>query len=255
MVIEVRFVGHATVALTSPETKVLTDPLLRTRISFLRRLQPPPGPTELPRPDVVLLSHLHQDHTDLPSLRMIGARAEVVAPPGAGAFLTDAGIENVTESMVGDARQVSPDTTITAVPAVHDGSRPPMGPEATAVGYLIEMAGRRIYFAGDTDIFPEMAYLGPVDLALLPVWGWGPNLGPGHMDPAGAAQAAALIGARAALPIHWGTYFPLGMRQALRGAARFLTEPPLEFARRAAEIAPETHVILLDPGGRCDLWR
>ena len=250
-----RFIGHATISIATPTTRILTDPLLRTRISFLRRLMPPPGPDSLPRPDVVLLSHLHHDHTDLPSLRMLGGRTLVITPPGAGEFVAVAGVPRVVESVVDEPIVVAPDTVITAVPAVHDGGRTPFGPHATAVGYLIKVADRRIYFAGDTDIFPDMAYLGPVDLALLPVWGWGPNLGPGHMDPAGAAQAAALLSAGTAIPIHWGTYFPLGMRQALLGAAQFLTDPPREFARRAADIAPDTDVLVLEPGDGCGLWQ
>lgn len=255
MGVEVRFIGHSTVSIATPAMRILTDPLLRTRISFLRRLMPPPGPEALPRPDLVLLSHLHQDHTDLPSLRMLGARPLVIAPPGAGDFVAAAGVSRVVEAVLDQPILVPPDVVIRAVPAVHDGGRPPFGPQATAVGYLIEFAGRRVYFAGDTDLFPDMAYLGPVDLALLPVWGWGPNLGPGHMDPAGAAQAAALLSAGAAIPIHWGTYFPLGMRQALLGAARFLTDPPREFASRAAEVAPDTDVLVLEPGDGCDLWQ
>ena len=93
-----------------------------------------------------------------------------------------------------------------------------------------------------------MADLGPVDLALLPVWGWGPSLGRGHLDPRRAAAAVSLLHARVAVPIHWGTYYPLHQR---RGA--FLKDPPLEFRRLVAETARETRVEVLGLGETLEL--
>lgn len=70
----------------------------------------------------------------------------------------------------------------------------------------------RTYFAGDTGLFDTMAEeVGPCDAALLPVGGWGPFLGDGHLNPARAAQALARLAPRAAVPIHYGTYWPIGM--------------------------------------------
>ena len=109
-----------------------------------------------------------------------------------------------------------------------------------AVGYVL--AGTQsVYFAGDTDLFSGMAALGPVDLALLPVAGWGPRLPPGHLDPARAAEAAALIRPRIAIPIHWGTYAPW------RPSPGDDT-PALEFATKAATLAPDVEVRVLRPG-------
>ena len=80
-----------------------------------------------------------------------------------------------------------------------------LGVRATAVGFMVS-GTTRVYFAGDTDIFPEMEGLGEsLDLALLPIWGWGPSLGPGHLDPGRAAEAARLLAPRTVIPIHWGT--------------------------------------------------
>jgi L-ascorbate metabolism protein UlaG (beta-lactamase superfamily) len=128
---------------------------------------------------------------------------------------------------------------------VHDGRRHPLAPLADAIGFVV--AGEhRVYFAGDTDLFDEMAELaGTLDAALLPVWGWGPSLGAGHMDPEAAARAAAILRPRVAVPIHWGTFFPAGLTR-LRGGA--LVEPPREFARHAGELAPEVDVRVLAPG-------
>ena len=90
--------------------------------------------------------------------------------------------------------------------ALHHGDRRPFGPSCTPIGFRIEGTAR-IYFAGDTDLFPAMADLADrVDVALLPVWGWGPRLGPGHLDPRRAAEAVRVIRPRMAIPVHWGTF-------------------------------------------------
>jgi len=116
----------------------------------------------------------------------------------------------------------------------------------------VEGAGRRVYFAGDTDLFTEMAALARprLDLALLPVWGWGPTLGSGHLDPVRAADAAALIHPRAVLPIHWGTLYPVAMH---RFRPRPLIDPPHAFAAAVARVAPDVRVEVLAPGGALEL--
>ena len=93
-----------------------------------------------------------------------------------------------------------------------------------------------------------MAELAPVDVALLPIWGWGPTMGPGHMDPGRAAEAAALLGARLAIPIHWGTYYPVHL--GLRGPPAFLQTPPPLFEQAMRERSPATEVRVLQPGER-----
>jgi L-ascorbate metabolism protein UlaG (beta-lactamase superfamily) len=134
---------------------------------------------------------------------------------------------------------------VRAVPAVHDGRRVPVGPPVDALGFVVD----GIYFAGDTEVFAGMASLGALDAALVPIWGWGPSLGPGHMDPEEAAEAVALLKPRIAVPIHWGTLFPLGRRDR----SGRLTDPPHEFARAAARVAPEVEIRVLQPGRALDL--
>ena len=90
-----------------------------------------------------------------------------------------------------------------------------------------------------------MSSLEGVDLALLPIWGWGPNLGPGHMDPERAARAAALIEPKIVVPIHWGTLYP---RFLHRLRPRPLSAPPLELARWMKELAPQVELRVLAPG-------
>ncbi len=229
--------------------RLLTDPVLRTRVAHLRRHGPAPDP---PRDlDAVLVSHLHRDHLDLPSLRMLDRRARLVAPRGAGEFLRRHGHLDVTELAEGESMKVG-GVRITATPALHDGRRGPFGgPVAEPVGFQFEAAGRRIYFAGDTDLFDGMAELaGGLDLALLPVWGWGPVLGAGHLDPARAARAAALLQPRLAVPIHWGSLFRAGLA---RRRPELLRDPPREFAAQVAALAPDVEVRVVEPGASLEL--
>jgi L-ascorbate metabolism protein UlaG (beta-lactamase superfamily) len=238
---ELTFVGHATVAVDLDGTRLVTDPFLRTRLGPLRRHGPPVASAALEGADAVLLSHLHRDHADLPSLRRLGDTPMIV-PPGAAAFLERRGFRSVSELAVGRSTQVGA-VTVTAVEAVHDGGRKGSR-DAQAIGFLL--SGRqRIYFAGDTDLFDGMSALRGVDLALLPIWGWGPNLGPGHMDPEAAARAAALIEPRIVVPIHWGTLYP---RFLHRLRPKPLSNPPLELARWMRELAPQSELRVLAPG-------
>ncbi|MGH2967957.1 MAG: MBL fold metallo-hydrolase, partial [Solirubrobacteraceae bacterium] len=137
------------------------------------------------------------------------------------------------------------DVRVRAVPAVHGGRRSPLSGPAEAVGFIAE-GSHRVYFAGDTERFEGMADLAPLDVALLPIWGWGPSLGAGHMDPEQAARATALLSPRIVVPVHWGTFLPVGMAGR---HADLLREPPRTFAARVAELAPGSRVEILQPGG------
>src|SRR5262249_53528323 len=103
---------------------------------------------------------------------------------------------------------------------------------------------RIVYFAGDTDVFDGMdGLVDELDVALLPVGGWGPRLPAGHMDPVGAARALVLLRPRIAVPIHWGTLRPFYRTRPYPGP------PPGEsFAERARDLAPEVDVRVLRPG-------
>ena len=198
----------------------------------------------------MLISHLHGDHMDLPSLRRIDRGTRLIVPRGAGAFLRAHGLPGAEELGVGESTEIGP-LTVRAVSADHDGGRRPFGrPHGEACGYVIE-GSRRLYFAGDTDLFGSMDELGDCDVALLPVWGWGPTLGEGHLDPDRAAQAAALIEPQVAIPIHWGTYYPIALR---RWKPAPLQEPPRRFAERVAKLAPGVEVRILAPGDSTPVW-
>ena len=235
----ITYVGHATVLLEIGGVRLLTDPVLRSRVAYLRRHGPAP---EVPAGiDAVLISHLHHDHLDVPSLRLLPDGPRVIAPGGAGPMLQRAGFET-EELRPGEWAEVS-GLRIEAVRAVHAGGRWPLGGvSGEPLGFVV--AGPpSIYFAGDTDLYEEMGELAPLDVALVPIAGWGPRLGPGHMDAGRAAQAVALLRPRVAVPIHWGT---LHTRTARRG--EWFTSPAEEFAAQTAELAPDSEVRVLRPG-------
>jgi L-ascorbate metabolism protein UlaG (beta-lactamase superfamily) len=236
------YVGHATVLIELDGVVLLTDPVLRERVTHVRRIVPAfSGPL---RPDAILVSHAHRDHLDLPSLRRFSA--PIYAPPAAAEVARRAGLD--ATAVEPGARVRIGGVDVEATEATHDGRRLPVGQPQSAVGFLVT-AGARIYFAGDTDVFDGMRELSPgLDVALLPIWGWGARAGPGHMDPERAARAAALLAPRVAIPIHWGTY--ASPRVWWRDdPARFARE----FERHAAAYAPDVAVTVLAPGQSYDL--
>jgi L-ascorbate metabolism protein UlaG (beta-lactamase superfamily) len=235
----VSWLGHAGVALDLAGTRVLADPVLRAHVGLLRRRGPVPAADLWSRPDVVVVSHMHHDHLDLPSLRLIGTDVPLVVPAGAGPLFD--GFADVREVRAGDEVRVGT-VQITAVPAHHNDERARTSLRAAALGYLIRGGGTRVWHAGDTGAFPGMADLrGEVDLALIPVGGWGPSLGPEHLDPRQAAEAVSLVGAHTALPIHWGTLLMPGLRMLRPDLA---VRPGERFAQWASQLAGDTRVLL-----------
>jgi L-ascorbate metabolism protein UlaG (beta-lactamase superfamily) len=243
-VARVTYVGHATVLIEIDGVRLLTDPVLRRRVGPLWRHGTLPDPRLAEDVDAVLISHLHHDHADVPSLRRVSKTVPVLAPPGAGDFLTRLGFGSVRELAPGNSGTVG-GVRITATEANHPTGGRRFERASRAVGF--ELAGqRRIYFAGDTDLFDGMEMIGgELDLALLPIWGWGTNIGAGHLDPERAARAAALLSAKLVVPIHWGTLYPLGLAR-LRPEP--LRAPPRELATWMRKLAPQAELRVLAPG-------
>jgi L-ascorbate metabolism protein UlaG (beta-lactamase superfamily) len=226
-------------------TKLLTDPLLRRRVTHLRRASSVDADA-VREVDAVLISHAHHDHLHLRSLMRLDRSVPVVVPVGLGRLVRGKGFGSVTEVEEGNEATFG-SLTVRATHAEHGGKRTPGRARGPALGYVVE-GSRTIYFAGDTALFDGMDGLAAnLDVALLPIWGWGPSLGRGlHLDPRSAAEALRLLRPRIAIPIHWGTYRPLH-----RGAgARFLSEPAEAFTREASTLAPEVEVKVLRPGER-----
>lgn len=243
----IEYVGHATVFVDLDGVRLLTDPLLRTRVAHLRRSTPVSARSRRGL-DAVLISHAHYDHLDLPSLERLGKKVPIVVPRGLGGILRKRRFESILEIEAGESLAIG-DLRIRAVHAEHDGSRGPFGASGASIGYVIS-GSKSVYFAGDTDLFDEMQELGPVDVGLIPIWGWGPGLGSGHLDPERAAEAVARIRPKIVIPIHWGTYFPIHL--GLKGQPGFVDLPPLAFRAALNEKAPESELCVLQVGEGVD---
>jgi L-ascorbate metabolism protein UlaG (beta-lactamase superfamily) len=252
---EVTWLGHSAVMLETDGVRLVGDPVYDHvgRTGLVRRIggRLPDGVAW--RPDLVVLSHMHHDHTDLPTLSRVG-KAALVAPPGGGEWLSQRGFDVLGEPNPGQTVQ-GHGLTVTAVPANHQGNRRG-GPQADAVGHLVSDGQHTVWLAGDTDLYEEMLGLhelsptGSIDLAMVPVWGWGPNIGPGHLDPIRAAEAVRRAGARRAVPVHWGTLHPMFYRRFM---THQLTRPGPELAEEVARRAIDCQVDVLPIGSSITL--
>ena len=240
----ISYLGHETLVIELDGVRLMTDPVLRWRIPLLTRHAPLPDLAILRDLDAVLISHLHLDHANPRSLHLLPRDVLLVVPPGARAILRPYRFRDVRELAAGDSVQIG-GVTVTATPAHHTGKRYPWGHMAGAVGYMIR-GSLTIYFAGDTGLFDSLADLSEgLDVALLPIWGWGLRLPDDHMSPETAAWALQILRPRLAIPIHWGTFLPLG---AKRFYGRYLIDPPREFLRHASEYAPDVRTVVIPPG-------
>lgn len=251
--VQVRWLGHATVVLDLAGARLLTDPLLREHAGLLRRRGTEPDPAHWRDAAAVLISHLHHDHAEIASLELLG-RTPVVTAPANARWLRRHGVPGGAGLPEGTwwtvpQRRGTGTVQVRAIPAVH-GDRPmPHRPNA-ANGFVIRGGGMRIWFAGDTGPHPAMAQVpevlgGPVDLALVPVGGWGPRLSGGHLDPVQAARACALVGARHAVPVHWGTLHAPVSRRLPPG---WMDRAGPAFAAAMRHEAPQCEVLVLVPG-------
>jgi L-ascorbate metabolism protein UlaG (beta-lactamase superfamily) len=248
--------GHATTTIAIGGTRVLTDPVLGGQVAHLSRVGgPAPSPAAL-QADVVVVSHLHYDHLDLPSLRRMAPGVRIIGPMGMARVLRrseTALSRRVEEVRPGDACNVD-GVRIHAVTAEHDGRRSPLsrygGP---ALGFIIGEDGAgdtdRVWFAGDTGLFAAMVDLAPIGVAVVPVGGWGPTLSPTHLDPVQAAEAVRRVVAAQAVPIHYGTFWPIGLRHIHPTSfRRAFTDPGTRFAAELAKVCPRTTAHVIRPG-------
>jgi L-ascorbate metabolism protein UlaG (beta-lactamase superfamily) len=247
----VTFIGHSTFLIQTAAGNLLTDPIFSNRagpyglIGPRRVRRPAVRFDDLPAIAVVLLSHNHYDHCDLPTLRRLARRFDpiVVTPLGNSRLVRSAGIRRVEELDWWQRAATSPLPT-TLTPAQHFSARTPFDRNrALWGGFVIGVGRRQIYFAADTayaGFFREIPRrLGPIDLALLPIGAYEPRwfMGAVHMNPAEAVRAHLDLGGPETIGMHFGTF---------QLAAEGIDEPlrALERARRETDTAPSRFRVL-----------
>ncbi len=221
--------GHASVTIEIGAVRVVTDPVLTKTLKHLRRASTPP-PVDATSADVVLISHLHHDHLHLPSVRRIDPATPLVVPKGTAQAVRSLRRRNLVEVEPGEAYDVA-GLAIQVLPARHDGRRDPTSRRAApALAFRFSAADRTCWYSGDTGVEPAVEAVDPVDLAVVAIGGWGPSLGDEHLSPAQAAATVGRIGATWALAVHYGTFWPVGLKQAHpRSYRRFFENPPHRF--------------------------
>ncbi len=238
-------VNHSTVLLQHDDCNILTDPIWSERaspVSFAgpqRHRRPGIDWEDLPQIDIVLISHNHYDHLDLPTLRRLAAHggSTFIVPLGVAKLLTSQKIGPVRELDWGGCEMLD-GVKIHSVPALHFSARAMSDRNKTLwCGYVVEFPSRIAFFAGDTAFgshFAEIrARFGPPDLAFLPIGAYEPRwfMSPIHMGPDEALKAHNILGAKASIAIHHGTFqltdesldTPKRELESLKGDARFLT--------------------------------
>jgi L-ascorbate metabolism protein UlaG (beta-lactamase superfamily) len=220
--VRVTFVGHATALIQQDRVNVLTDPIWSTVASPF----PPIGPTrarppglrfeDLPPIDAVLVSHDHYDHLDVPTLKRLKhafPRLRIYAGLGVGAVLASAGVDGAIELDWWQSAELAPGVRVTAVPEQHFSNRGLFDRDRTLwAGFVVQGPAGATYFGGDTGYGPHFAAtrerLGPMRVALLPIGAFRPQwfMSPVHESPSEAMKAAADLGARTTVPMHYGTF-------------------------------------------------
>lgn len=238
--LRVTFIGHATLLLQLDGLNVLTDPVYSARIGPVSGVGPtrvrPPGVrfADLPRIDVVIISHNHYDHMDLPTLLRLqrAFQPRFFVGLGNAAYLHERGLRRVVELDWWEQRELAPGFALHSVPAQHFSSRGLCDFDQTLwTGYVLDShrAGR-VYFAGDTGFGPHFRAIGkrfgPLRLALLPIGAFRPRwfMSAVHIDPAQAVRAHILLAAQQSIGMHFGTFRLAddGEHEPLRELARAL---------------------------------
>lgn len=217
----VTFVNHATVLLQMDGLNILTDPVWSETVGPLtgvgpRRVRPPGLRFEdLPPIDVVLISHDHYDHLDVPTLKRVVAahRPRVFAGLGTRALLSEEGIEDAIDLDWWQVSDLAPEVHLTSVPATHFSNRGLCDRDNTLwMGFVVSSPAGIAYFAGDTGYGQHFRQIherfGAIRLAVLPIGAYLPRwfMSPIHIDPAEAVKAQQELGASTSVAIHFGTF-------------------------------------------------
>ncbi len=204
------FLGHNTVFLKLSGHGLLFDPIFSHIGGLVKRHTPPPLlPSELPPVSLVIYSHAHRDHFDLPALKKIPGEFKILAPLGFSRYLPKGRLFELDwfESLKFNGLRLR------ALPLQHWSKRKLTDTNSSLwAAFMVESEDLKIFLGGDTGYFfgfKEIGELfGPFDLALLPAGAFLPRwlMAPFHLSPEEAVQAACDLKARQATPIHWGAY-------------------------------------------------
>jgi L-ascorbate metabolism protein UlaG (beta-lactamase superfamily) len=226
------WVGHATVLINFFGVHVLTDPVLFdsvgaqlgiTTLGRKRIVSPAINPADLPRIDLVLLSHAHMDHMDLPSLDLMPAHAVVMSAPQTSDIVRDCRFRSPTELRWGESSTVrtpSGEVEVEAVEVKHWGARWKVDSHRGYVGYLLKRGGKTILFGGDTaytDAFSKLISE-RIDVAVMPIGSYGSKSG-NHCTPEETVRMVDACRANYVVPVHHST-FPLGIEPIEEPLAR-----------------------------------
>lgn len=222
--LRITYVNHSTFLIQVAGINILTDPVWSERTSPFqfagpKRMRPPGIKFEdLPKIDVVLLSHNHYDHLDLPVMRKIYQlhKPKIVAPLGVKAFLEQNNISGHGDLDWWDEITLNNSLKVQAVPAQHFSGRGTFDRDATLwCGYVIKRKEGNIYFVGDTGYnektFKEIGErCAPITVALVPIGAYKPQwfMSPIHCSPEEAVKIHLEVKAKVSIADHYGT-FPL----------------------------------------------
>jgi L-ascorbate metabolism protein UlaG (beta-lactamase superfamily) len=215
----VSHINHSTVLIQIAGKNILTDPIFSERCSPIswagpKRVRNPGIPFEgLPPIDIVLISHDHYDHLDLPTIERLIERDRPQFYVGLGVGERFENVETVLEMDWWESVQATDSIKIHFVPVQHFSGRSLWDRNSTQWGgFVIEAEGRRIYFGGDTgyaDHFKQTRQkLGPMDLSLLPIGAYGPRdfMKYAHVNPEEAVQAHMDLESKLSIGMHYGTF-------------------------------------------------
>ena len=232
------WIGHATVLLRIGGTTILTDPVLSNRIGVglglftggpRRLVAPALTAAELPKIDLILISHAHFDHLDRPTLARLPKRTPVITAHQTRDLVTDLGFRNVTELHWGDEAELANGLRFTAREVAHWGARTFYDMHRGFNAYLIEDSRRRVLYGGDTAYFDGFRDIGKVDLAVFGIGAYNPYVA-AHATPEQALAMADHVKAERILPMHHST-FRLGHEPVAEPIERLLTAAGRDEAR------------------------
>jgi len=207
------WIGHATVLMRMGGMNILTDPVFSKRVGIglglmtggpLRMAAPALKLRELPRLDLVLVSHAHFDHLDRPTLVRLPKSVPVVAAENTADLIRDLGFREIVELRWDESTQIG-NLKITAVPVKHWGARAFYDRHRGFAAFQFEAGERRVLFGSDTAYCDAFSAIGPVDLAILGIAGYDPYIH-GHANPEQVWQMANQCEAKFILPMHHSTF-------------------------------------------------